>query len=216
MALRVATLGAGLEAGQAVGPARQAAPREAGLEPLPVADRDGLALLPGLARGPAAACPLRIEGGHLPGDVEVLVGGQAQQGFGKAISSAPSGSPCASLVSVRWGEGQPMWLRSTSSDGRSASAMARRSARLEGVQVVGNLPEALDVPAVALERFDDVVGARELGGTVDRDVVVVEDVHEAPEAEMAGERGGLVAHALHQVPVPADPEDVMVYRLRPK
>ena len=30
------------------------------------------------------------------------------------ISSAPNGVPCASLVSVNFGDGHPMWLRRTS------------------------------------------------------------------------------------------------------
>jgi hypothetical protein len=47
-------------------------------------------------------------------------------------------------------------------------------------------------------------------------VVVVEDVHKTAQPEMACERGGFVAHALHQVPVAADHEDVVIDRLRPE
>ena len=47
-------------------------------------------------------------------------------------SSAPSGAPCASPVSIALGAGNPMWLRSAMIDGRSrssrAAAMAARIA----------------------------------------------------------------------------------------
>ena len=81
---------------------------------------------------------------------------------------------------------------------------------LERVEVVGRLAELHDVPAVAGEALDDVVGVRELGGPVDRDVVVVVDVDEPAEAEVAGERRRLVAHALLEVAVGADGEHVVV------
>ena len=54
----------------------------------------------------------------------------------------------------------------------------------------------------------------ELGGAVDRDVVVVVDVDEPAEAEVAGQRGGLVADALLEVAVGADHEGVVVARPR--
>src|SRR5208283_3412902 len=148
-------LRARLEAGQALGPARKAAPAEAGLEALPVADRDRLALLPGLALGPAASCPLPVEGGHLLGDVEILLG-QAQQGLGEAYLLG------AERLSMR--------LFGVGAVGRGPADVAaqhqqRRTVRfghgaaqprLEGVEVVGHLPEGLDVPAVGLEAFNDV------------------------------------------------------------
>ena len=93
---------------------------------------------------------------------------------------------------------------------------APAQARLDGVQVVCHFAQDLDVPSIALEALDDVVGAREVGGPVDRDVVVVEDVNETAQPEVACERGGLVAHALHQVTVAADHEDVVIDRLRPE
>jgi hypothetical protein len=52
--------------------------------------------------------------------------------------------------------------------------------RLERIEVVGDLADVLDVPAVALEALDRVVVERQLGGTVDGDVVVVVDVDERP------------------------------------
>ena len=47
-------LRAGLEAGQSVGPAREAPAGQTGLEPVAVPAREGLALLPGLSCRPAA------------------------------------------------------------------------------------------------------------------------------------------------------------------
>ena len=72
------------------------------------------------------------------------------------------------------------------------------------------------MPAVALEALRDVVGVRELGRAVDRDVVVVVDVDEPAEPEVAGERRGLVAHALLEVAVAADREDVVVGDVGPE
>ena len=80
-----------------------------------------------------------------------------------------------------------MWLRSTSSDGRSSLGHGPAQGGLEGVEVVGDLAQALDVPAVGLEAGGGVVGVGELGGAVDGDVVVVVDDDEPAEALVAGE-----------------------------
>ena len=61
-----------------------------------------------------------------------------------------------------------------------------------------------------------LVGECELGRAVDGDVVVVVDVDEAAEPEVAGERRGLVAHALLEVAVGADGEHVVVAHLGPE
>ena len=60
------------------------------------------------------------------------------------------------------------------------------------------------MPAVGLEARGGVVGVGELGVAVDGDVVVVVDDDEAAEAQVAGEGGGLVADALHEVAVAGD------------
>ena len=85
---------------------------------------------------------------------------------------------------------------------------------LEGIAVVGDLAEVLDVPAVGLEALTDVVGRGELRRSVDRDAVVVENDVEATEAEMPGERRRLVAHAFHQAAVSGDRPDVMIDQRR--
>ena len=92
-----------------------------------------------------------------------------------------------------------MWLRSTTRLGRGLLGHRLAQAGFDRVEVVGDLAELHDVPAVALEALRDVVAVRELGRAVDRDVVVVVDVHEPAEAEVAGERRGLVADALLEV-----------------
>ncbi len=82
--------------------------------------------------------------------------------------------------------------------------------RLQRVEIVRGLTELHDMPAVRFEPLRDVVGVRELGRAVDRDVVVVVDEDHAPEAQVPGERRGFVADAFHQVAVAADPEDAVV------
>ena len=71
-------------------------------------------------------------------------------------------------------------------------------------------PEPLDVPAVGLEALAGVVVEGDLGRAVDGDVVVVVDVDQPAQAEVAGQGGRLVADALHQVAVAADHEGVVV------
>src|ERR1019366_3304521 len=69
-------------------------------------------------------------------------------------------------------------------------------------------------PAVGFEALADVVGICKLGRAVDCDVVVVIYIYEAPEAEMARQRGRLVADALHEVAVAAAHEDMVIDQLR--
>ncbi len=79
--------------------------------------------------------------------------------------------------------------------------------RLE-VVAVGDLER---VPAVGAEALGHVLLVeREARRAVDRDAVVVVDVDELAEPQVAGERGGLGGDAFHQVAVGADREDVVV------
>ena len=103
-----------------------------------------------------------------------------------------------------------MWLRRMMREGRSSSAIPSRRARSERVDVFRHLADLDDVPAVGLEPLARLIAQGELGRTVDGDVVVVVDVDEPAEAEVPGQRGGLVAHAFRQVAVRADGEDVVV------
>ena len=96
-----------------------------------------------------------------------------------------------------------MWLRRMIIEGRSSTAIARRTAASRRVDVVGDLADALDMPSVRLEALAGIVAVGELGRAVDRDVVVVVDVDQAAEPQMAGERCGLVADALLEVAVAA-------------
>ena len=103
-----------------------------------------------------------------------------------------------------------MWERSTSSVGLPGVSLRCVQRRLEGIEVVGDLAEFDDVPAVAPEAAGYVVAVGEFGLAVDRDVVVVVDRDELVEPEVAGERGRLVRHALHQATVTGDHERVVV------
>ena len=71
-----------------------------------------------------------------------------------------------------------------------------------------------DVPALRLEALRLVLGREgERRRAVDRDVVVVVEVDEPAEPEVAGDRGGLVGDPLHQVAVGADRVDEAVDEL---
>ena len=78
------------------------------------------------------------------------------------------------------------------------------------VEILG-VVDVLDVPAVRLEALALVLGReRERRRAVDRDVVVVVDVDEPAEPEVAGDRRRLRADALHHVAVGADRVDPRV------
>ena len=66
------------------------------------------------------------------------------------------------------------------------------------------------LPAVGLEALRGVIGEREIGRPVDRDVVVVVEADQLAELEVSGEAGGLVRDALHQVAVAADEVRVVI------
>ena len=85
---------------------------------------------------------------------------------------------------------------------------AQRSVDLVGV--VGDLAQVLHVPAVGLEALGHVVAVGQLGRAVDADVVVVVDVDEPAQAEVAGEGRRFVADALLEIAVAADDERVVV------
>ena len=72
------------------------------------------------------------------------------------------------------------------------------------------LAEVLHVPAVGLVARGDVLGERERGVALDRDVVVVPERDQLAEAEVAGERGGLGGDALLQVAVGRDHVRVVI------
>ena len=105
-------------------------------------------------------------------------------------------------------------MRTEYEQGRSIlDRHARAQASLQRVEVLGDLAELLHVPAVRPEAGGHVVGVRQLGLAVDRDVVVVVDRDEMTEPKMPGERRRFVADALHEVAVAADREHVVVAEL---
>ncbi len=149
------------------------------------------------------------------GTQKVSSAGRPRISLVAAISSGAKGSPCALGLSVICGAGQPMWERSWRKLGLVLDGHGPADGRFECVGVVGYLAEVLGVPAVGVEPLDGIVVEGDLGGPVDGDVVVVVYVDQPPEAEVAGERGGLVADAFHQVAVAADHEGVVVDQVRP-
>jgi hypothetical protein len=80
---------------------------------------------------------------------------------------------------------------------------------IDGVEIV-HVGDVLHMPAVCLEPFRGVIAARDVGATVDRDVVAVEEPDELAELLVSGERGGLVRDPFHQVAVACDEPGMMV------
>ena len=99
--------------------------------------------------------------------------------------------------------------------GRSSTSCAAVDRRPQRVEVVG-VVDVLHVPAVGLEALAAVLGEKlQLRRAVERDVVVVVEVDEAAEPELAGQRRGLGRHALHQVAVGDDRVDAVVLTSAP-
>ena len=67
-------------------------------------------------------------------------------------ASLPIASPCAAAVSVYFGDGNPMWLRSTMTLGRSASAMPSRIARSSASRSLAISPASMTCQPYALKR----------------------------------------------------------------
>ena len=100
-------------------------------------------------------------------------------------------------------------------DDQRRAAVVREEAAIGFVdrgEVVG-VVHGEHVPAEAAEARGDVFAEGQVGVAFDRDVVVVVDPAEVRELQVAGERGGFVGDAFHQVAVAALGPDVEVEQL---
>ena len=77
----------------------------------------------------------------------------------------------------------------------------RGEGAVDGVDVLVAVLHPLHVPAVGLVAQGHVFGEGHRGGTIERDLVVVVQVGELAQLEVAGERGRLVRDPLHHVAV---------------
>ncbi len=73
--------------------------------------------------------------------------------------------------------------------------------------------DLLGVPTLGIEALGHILGERDVRRPVDRDVVVVVEVHQATEPESPGQGSGLGTDAFHQVPVGAEAEGAMIDEL---
>ncbi len=71
----------------------------------------------------------------------------------------------------------------------------------------------LHMPAVRLEALGPIFRVGQIRAAFDGDVVVVIEIDELAQLEVAGQTGGLAGNALHQIPVPTDGVDVMVHHV---
>ena len=109
------------------------------------------------------------------------------------------------------GWGGPAYDRADPDQGRSLCLLGGGDDRsLESVEIVGVRDNA-GVPSVRLKAEIDVLAREgEFRRSIDGDAVVVVEVDDAPEAEMAGQRRRLGGHALHEIAVGADPVNLVV------
>jgi hypothetical protein len=170
-------------------PGRQASVRLGALGAL------GLAALGQVARHIGRHQELGLEG-----DSQVLLGGAHLLGA--------EGAP------VHLGETRP--VGAAEADGgpgdQDRRALGLGAGRLEGPpQAVHVLPvDSLDVPALRLEARPHVLAEGDGGGPVDGHPVVVVENDQVTEAQMSGDRGGLVADAFHQVAIAGKGVDPVV------
>ncbi len=130
----------------------------------------------------------------------ITKGGESQSSAlrAPAISSAPSGEPCAALVPALVGAPKPMVVLEAISVGRSDFCAVSIAAAIAS----GSWPSMWKrVPAGRLEARDLVGGIGQRHRAVDRDVVVVPEDDQLVELQMAGKRDRLLADAFHQAAV---------------
>ena len=72
----------------------------------------------------------------------------------------------------------------------------------------------LRMPFVSVESFAHVLVKAEVGGPVDGHVVVVVDIDDVAQPEMAGDRRRLARDTFHQVAIAANAEDAMIEQPR--
>ena len=139
-----------------------------------------------------------------------------------STSASPRAEPCDLPVFCLVGAGHAMIVLRTTRVGLLADLLAGLDRREQLVDVldvavaalvVGGVAapvDGVDVPAVGLVALRDVLGERDVGVVLDRDVVLVVDQREVAELLVRGQRGGLVGDALHDVAVGGQHEDVVV------
>ena len=66
------------------------------------------------------------------------------------------------------------------------------------------------VPIVGFKALTNVFGEAQAGGSGEGDVIVIVEKDELAEAQMAGERGGFLADAFHEVAVSADAIGIVI------
>ena len=190
-------LGASLEGGQVVGPAREPVAGLRGVPGRPVPLPGGKALGPG---GPLLRPPrdgAAVEVAYLVGDPERLVRRQAQDLLGRSDLVLPERIPVR-----RRGVGEvgrrPADVAAQHEEGRLRAGPVGglleglADGGLEAIDVIGHLAEVVHPPAVGLEALGHIVVVSQLGRPVDRDVVVVVEGEQPAQPEMPGQGGRLV------------------------
>ncbi len=173
----------------------------------------GDALVPGGVRLGAAVEGRAGVGQDLVGDLEGLLGVEAEDALGGRDLVRAEGGPVGGLGVLRV-RGRPGDDRAHRDDRGSLGLVLCGPERgVQGVYVdVAVLAwfDALDVPAVGLVALEHVLGEGRRGVALDGDVVVVVEEDEVAELLVAGERGRLGGDALLEVAVGDDRPDHVI------
>ena len=159
------------------------------------------------ARGAAPRVPASRQADMMSSGI--TKGGESQFSAWRvaAISSSPSGEPCAALVPALVGAPKPMVVLAAISVGLSDFCAVSIAAAIAS----GSWPSMSEgVPVGRLEARDLVGRVGQRDGSVDRDRVVVPEDDQLVELEVAGKRDRLLADAFHQAAVADDHIGVVV------
>ena len=153
-------------------------------------------------KGMSAAAKVVKPGGTIICAAECRDGLPAHGSFGQVLASAPTPRALLDMICAPGYSVPDQWqvqiqaqilLKASvriKADGLEADAL--RAAHLTPIDdVTTAVRDALRLPAVGVEALEDVLAPGHRGGAVELDPVVVVEVDEPAEPEVAGERGGL-------------------------
>ena len=207
-------LGTDVPRGQRLFPPGQRRAIKAGLQGGVVPGPGGPAIIP-LTSGLLATTPQRRHVvGHVIGNPEVGISRYPHDLLGDGdligIKRRPMGGRG---VGELW-RGTADMAAQDDQGGTGGLGHAPAHCSFQGVNVVCDLSDVLDVPSVGSESGCGIIGDREFGHSVDGDVIVVVNHHQMTELLMPGEAGGLVAEAFHEITVAGDDEGVVIEQFR--
>jgi len=124
-------------------------------------------------------------------------------------SSLPRGSPWADALSCLLGLPCPIWVRTAMREGLRVFLLGGSNGPFYGAEV-GAVFDLLHMPPVGFEAKRSLFRKGQVRAPLDGDVIVIVKEDQFSQSEVAGQGGGLMGNAFHQVPVADDGVSKMV------